>query len=148
MINDRNQRISFADLLNLLFDHVCKPDGRPYTIMEVADGSGIKYESIRAIKLRRSLNPGIGTLLPIAKFFGVSIAYFEAETEEAALDIIKQEVKIIPLAHRYAFRIANLSETAQRDIERILAWIEEAESARSPLDEDKPNVRIVKPHKQ
>jgi transcriptional regulator with XRE-family HTH domain len=151
MIDEQNQRISLADLLKLLFVHIRKPNGRTYTVMEVADASGIKYESIRAIKLGRSLNPSLNTLLPLAKFFGVSLSYFEAETKEAALDIINQEIKVIPLSHRYAFRIANLSESAQRDIVRVLAWIEEADAARqrgeSP-DKNDPDLRVFKPQKQ
>jgi transcriptional regulator with XRE-family HTH domain len=124
------QRLSIGDLVNLLFEHVRKSDGSKYTNTEVSNATGLAFTSIKYIRDNVTPNPGISTLMAISKVFGVSIAFFEAETESEALGIIAQAKEVIPKIERWMFRISHLSESAQEDILRMVAWIEQAEAHR------------------
>jgi len=65
--------------LTYLFENV-HPEGRgPYTNAEVAEGSGVKIGTIKALRAGRQDNPTVHTLTAIAGFFGAPPEVFVSE---------------------------------------------------------------------
>ncbi len=75
---------TLAERLDWLFNHVKKPDGKPYTYQEVADGTaelGYRVTSTGIWKIRNgeTQNPGYLVLQVLAQFFKVSPSFFYDE---------------------------------------------------------------------
>lgn len=58
------------------------PEGRgPYTIAEVAAGTGISESTLKQLKRGLNTNPKIATLTTLAKFFDVAPTYWVSEDD-------------------------------------------------------------------
>jgi transcriptional regulator with XRE-family HTH domain len=82
MRNDRDNGY-IAERLNKLIDEFRRPDGRPYSLRQIAGGvntrAGEKMISANYLCLLRNghrRNPGFRTVQAIAGWFGVSVSYF------------------------------------------------------------------------
>jgi transcriptional regulator with XRE-family HTH domain len=58
-----------------------RPEGRPYTIAEVAAGTGISESTLKQLKRGLNTNPKIGTLTALAKFFDVPPTYWVSDED-------------------------------------------------------------------
>ena len=122
--------LPIAEQLNLLFDAVRHPSGRPYTLQEVSDGSGVSLATISHLRSGRIQNPQLSTLREIAHFFNVPLRFFDAQSREEGYEILAQgKTKPAPVSE-IAFRASSLSPAAQRDLLTIIKWIQAAEQQR------------------
>ena len=119
-----------ADQLKILFDAVRHPDGRPYTLQEVSEATGVALATISHMRSGRIQNPLLSTLREIARFFDVPLRYFEAKTPEECYGLLTQENTALPLVNEIAFRASSLSPRAQRDILTLIKWVQAAEQQR------------------
>lgn len=99
MGEQESPRALIAERLNHLFATL-KPDGRPYTMREVADGINeqaghqvISVQYLSQLRLGQRSVPSYEKLAAIAKFFGVDARYFSddlaAEKTDEQLEVLQ-----------------------------------------------------------
>ncbi len=125
--------LPFADQMNILFDAVQHPDGRPYTLQEVSEATGISRGTLSQMRNGRITNPQLSTLRAIIKFFNVPLRYFETETAEQCYKLIHdtrdQQAEQRPL-NEISLRAMKLTPNMQKDILTIIKWVLDAEAYR------------------
>lgn len=116
-----------AEQLNILFEEFTHPDGRPYTLKEVSDATGISLATLSQIRTGRILNPQLNTLRDICRYFNVSLDFFGTRSREECFGVILSRQERSDEIHEIAYRANRLSEKAQRDILTFIGWIRAAE---------------------
>ena len=82
--------ISLAEQVNILFEMVRRPDGKPYTSLEVCDRINIGNSTMSQLRNGLSMNPNLVTLRKICDFFKVQLNYFDCRTSEECLAYLKK----------------------------------------------------------
>jgi len=123
--------LPLKELINFLFDNILHPDGRPYTTQEVTDHVRISHATINQMRTGRSKNPTLPTLQEVCRFFDVPLSFFECSSLDECYTVLneKPESKTESVAE-ITFRASQLSEDSQKDILRVIAWVEAAERER------------------
>jgi transcriptional regulator with XRE-family HTH domain len=123
--------LPLKDLVNFLFEHVLRPDGKPYTTQEVTDHVRISHATINQLRTGRSKNPALPTLQEICRFFNVPLTFFEcASYEECFAVLAEPRTEAAPQVAEIAFRASQLSPEAQEDLLKVILWIEAVERER------------------
>lgn len=129
-----NETPSVADLVNLLFEVIRRPDGKRYTEQQVSEKTGIYDKTINAIRTGKTSNPGIITIRKLSNFFEVPLNYFNATSLAECYGILEQkrDNDNIPSSpfNEIALRSMHLSERTQRDVLLILEWVQATEQDR------------------
>lgn len=71
--------ISISQKVDLLFEQRRGPDGRRYRYEDLERETGIKPSTISQLRHRAKQDPQFRTVMALARFFGVSLAFFAAE---------------------------------------------------------------------
>ena len=138
--------LSLAQQIILLFEARRHPEGRPYTMQEVSDATGISVAAISQMRNGKITNPQLNTLLSLCKFFDVPLRYFETRTNEECYAIFDGDNQPPTLVnHEISFRASALSEKAQRDILNMIKWVQAAERQRK-LDNDPTPLPGIEPY--
>ena len=66
----------FTLRLNHLFDTHLDPEGKPYSVRQVAAQSGVSASYVSNLRRGRTTRPGADKIEALARFFGVQMAYF------------------------------------------------------------------------
>ncbi len=124
--------LSVAEQLNILFDHIRHPEGRPYQLQEVGEATGISLGTISQMRAGKIKNPQLNTLRAICRFFNVPLRYFETHTAEECYALIanrgaKRATKSLS---EIALRASSLPPRAQQDILTVIRWVQAAEKQR------------------
>ena len=130
--------LPLADQINILFEAITRPDGRPYAMQEVAENIDVSLGTISQLRSGKIKNPQLNTLRELCRFFDVPLRYFETTTPEECFALIadKGEQKA-PQLNEIAFRALKLSPQSQRDVLNIIKWAQAAELEKT-LDDDFP----------
>jgi len=119
--------VSLADKLNLLFDTHHKPDGQPYLLREVADGTGGKVSVAYLSLLRRGgiAHPPFEKVQALADFFGVDARYFaDQEADEGEVDPsierARQLVSAQPHLREMALAAGAMTEEEQEAVLQLI----------------------------
>lgn len=74
-----------ARRLTRLFDEIRRPDGKPYSLRQVADGVNamtgqklVSFEYLALIRTGRRQNPSFQVMVAVARWFGVETDYFSS----------------------------------------------------------------------
>lgn len=130
-MDESNEALELKDLVNFLFDTIRRADGETYTIQEVADELDISPATIHQLRTGRIKNPTLPTLKELGRFFKVPLNFFECRTYDECHQVLGAEgMKLTPGTAKIAFRASKLSPKSQRDILKIIAWVEAAERER------------------
>lgn len=130
---------TIADLVNLLFETIRRPDGRTYTEKEVSEHVNITQKTLNHIRTGRTPNPGISAIREISHFFGVSLDFFDVERLDdcyAFLNERKGQAERSPSVEGILLRAVNLSDEAQQDVLRVISWVEAMERERRASAKD------------
>ena len=120
-----------SEQLNLLFEAVPHPDGRPYTLQEVSTATGISPGTLSQIRSGQSTNPQLNTLRALGHFFHVPLRYFETRSREECYALLHDsQPPPASSVSEIAFRASGLSPKSQRDILTIVKWVQAAEQQR------------------
>ena len=76
---------NLSERLRSLFDKVRRPDGRRWTLQEVAQATGLSVSYLWRLRSGRAANPTRAVLERIAAFFGVPVSFFLEGDEGSAL---------------------------------------------------------------
>ncbi|HEX2907070.1 MAG TPA: helix-turn-helix transcriptional regulator [Phototrophicaceae bacterium] len=82
--------LPIADQINLLFQVVLHPEGRPYTLDEVSQPSGLSVATLSQLRTGRITNPQLSTLRALCDFFHIPLRYFETRTLEACYALLAE----------------------------------------------------------
>lgn len=141
------QPSSLADKLNGLFTRVLSPNGDEFTLEEVVagvraergvDGATISVSYLWQLRKGLRTNPTLRHLEVLARFFGVSLAYF---LDEASYRRIEDQLASIALlrdqsVHRVAARAAGLSPDSLQAIAQMIEMARRAEGLPGPDSTD------------
>jgi transcriptional regulator with XRE-family HTH domain len=118
-----DEKGSFAQKLNHLFETVKKPDGAKYTQGDVVKGTGGVISRVYLWKLRsgRSTNPGYHIVQAIANFFDVDPSYFFEEDgdETDAISLARDD----DLVDKIALRSSRLDEEGKQAVLSMIDYI-------------------------
>lgn len=131
MSSQQEESLAFSTLFNLLFEHVRDENGQVYTDAHVSRATNMSQSSISALRRNITNNPRLDNVKVIADFFGVSLNYFSAQTQEEAINLIATRKHQKSADIELATRLTNLSDEARQDLERILKWVQKADNTNS-----------------
>lgn len=116
-------------LINLLFNQITQPDGRPYTSKEVSEKTGVSLSMISQLRTGNRSNPSLDLTKALLGFFNVPLSYMEAKTKEEALEIIQnRNLEKPPIRFRGVEEIG-LSPKVQKQVEALLKFVVQFEKA-------------------
>jgi transcriptional regulator with XRE-family HTH domain len=119
-----------SEQIKILFEGIPHAEGRPYTLSEVSEGTGISTATLSQMRSGRIQNPQLNTLRQLCHFFGVPLRYFETTTADECYALLASPDSPPPApVSEIAFRASRLSPEAQRDILTIIQWLHAAEQA-------------------
>lgn len=142
--------IAVKDLLDFLFKHIHHPEGRPYTVTEVADATGLSYVTIYTLLQGRSKKPTLPTVQALCDFFGVALNFFECRSYDECYAVLESSrnsenestsEKSSPQLGEIIFRAQDLSPEGQQDLLTLIKWVQAAERERK-AGRDVPNLPI------
>lgn len=132
--------LPLADQINILFEVITNPDGRPFTIQEVADQIDVSLATISQLRNGKINNPQLNTIRELCRFFDIPLRYFETTTPEECYAVIAEnDVQNLPQLNEIAFRALKLSPQSQRDVLNMVKWAQAAELEKT-LDADFPSL--------
>lgn len=138
--------LTLGQQVRLLFEVRQHPEGRPYTMQEVSDATGISVAAISQMRNDKINNPQLQTLRALCKFFEVPLRYFETRSAEECYAIFNGDNQPPKLeVNEIAFRASSLSEAAQQDILNMIKWVQAAEKQRR-LDGDSSPLPHLEPY--
>ena len=120
-----------SEQLQILFDEVKHPAGRPYTMQEVSDAIDVSLATLSQLRTGKIKNPQLHTLREICRFFHVPLRYFETHTVEECYALLSgNQDDILSPINEIAFRATHLSPKSQQDVLTIIRWVQAAEEQR------------------
>lgn len=123
--------LSVAEQIQILFDEVQHPEGRPYTLQEVSDQLEVSLATLSQLRSGRIKNPQLSTLRELCRFFNVPLRYFETRSREECYAILAEEQEASsPALNEISFRATSLSPQAQQDVLKVIQWVQAAERLR------------------
>lgn len=121
----KTERISLAQQLHLLINTLRLPQGQPYTLTAIAEKTGITPQTLFNLLHKRNDNPRINTLRLICDFYGISLIYFESQTEQECMEYLRRQQyqRTSPLVQELQREVETLSERGKRNVLTVLEWI-------------------------
>lgn len=148
MRNKYVKPMAVKDLLEFLFKHIHHPEGRPYTVTEVADATELSYVTIYTLLQGRSKKPTLPTVQVLCNFFGVPLGFFECRSYDECYAILENirnsendggDSRNSPQLGEIIFRAQDLSPEGQQDLITLIKWVQAAERERK-AGRDVPNL--------
>lgn len=129
--HDHPQPDQFAVLLNHLFTTRLAPGGRPYTLTEVARGTGMSLPYISILRKGTIAKVPFQRVAALAKFFHVPLDYFDQEGPPVdSADALVQDALTKPLVREVVLRASRLGTT---QLALVLQMLEHAEQVLQEL---------------
>lgn len=123
--------LAVAEQIQILFDEVQHPEGRPYTLQEVSDRLDVSLATLSQLRSGRIKNPQLSTLRELCRFFNVPLRYFETHSREECYAILAEgQETVSPALNEISFRATSLSPQAQQDVLKVIQWVQAAERLR------------------
>ncbi len=110
--------------LEILFDTVPAPDGKSYSLTEVAAATGIALNTLSRLKTGRIEDPRLSTLLILMNFFHLSLDYFTCQTETACYQFLQQELHRRSTMPEIALRVREMSSDVMAELQRMVTYID------------------------
>ena len=119
-------------LVNHLFETRLSPEGRPYTLTEVAKGTGLSVPYLSILRKGSIGSVQFERIEALARFFHVSLDYFSQRTPPVdTLDDLIRDALAKPLVREIALRAGQIS-MAQRAL--VLQMLEHADDVLQELE--------------
>lgn len=123
-----NEPISIARQLEMLLDTTRKSDTRPLAVKDVATAIGVTQHTLLNILHGRIDNPRLFTLRSLCVFYGISLDYFDLQTEDQCRRYLaRQQLKTAsPLVQKIEDETHHLKPRSHRNLLSVLNWIKAA----------------------
>jgi transcriptional regulator with XRE-family HTH domain len=121
-----------AVLVNHLFETRLSPAGRPYTLTDVAKGTGLSVSYLSILRKGSIASVQFERIDALARFFHVSLDYFSQEaTPVDTMDDLIRDALAKPLVREVALRAGQIS-LAQRAL--VLQMLDHADQVLQELE--------------
>lgn len=128
--------LPLSEQIRILFDSVRHADGRPFTLQEVSEATGVSLGTVGQMRSGKINNPQLNTLRALAQFFRVPLRYFETRTREECYAVLSNPTLLEkPTLNEIAFRASGLSAQAQQDILSLIKVFQQEEKQRRDKSE-------------
>lgn len=74
--------------LHLLISHIMDTTGKPFTVADVARGTGLTQQTLLNLLHGRADNPRLDTLQQLCEFYNISMDYFNCANEAQCLHFL------------------------------------------------------------
>jgi transcriptional regulator with XRE-family HTH domain len=118
----------------ILFDTVPGPDGRPYTLTDLSETTGLAINSLSRLKTGRIEDPRLSTMMIIVEFYGISLDYFKCNTVNECYQFLQDELRRRKTVPQIALRVRAMSEDVLAEVQKMVAYIEQLETD-EPLED-------------
>ena len=117
--------ISIARQMELLLNTTQTSDTRPMSVKDVAMAIGVTQHTLLNILHGRIDNPRLFTLRSLCVFYGISLDYFDLQTEDQCRRYLaRQQLKTAsPLVQKIQAETHDLKPRGYRNIVSALKWI-------------------------
>ena len=123
-----------AVLLNHLFNTRLSSEGRPYTLTEVAKGTGLSVPYLSILRKGTIASVQFERIEALARFFNVSLDYFSQEAKPVdTMDDLLRDALSKPLVREVALRAGKIG-MAQRAL--VLQMLEHADQVLQELESE------------
>ncbi|MFP4320848.1 MAG: helix-turn-helix domain-containing protein [Anaerolineales bacterium] len=133
--------MSLGEKVNILFEVIVKPNGKPYSNREVAREIGLSDGALSIIRNKKT-NAIFNTLQEIARFFDVPLDYFNCETRDECYAFLAEltyrrslneappsEHHVSPVVKQIVVKAMTMSDNGQRELLRITEWLQTADQS-------------------
>lgn len=138
--------LPFDEQLNILLELSINPKtGRPYTLAEINENTGIAAPTLSQMRSGKIKNPQLSSLRDLCKHFGISMDYFTTKTRDECYAMITggsqsaADTHNIEAVGELSFRARNLSEKSKADLYILLDWVKKLEGLRK-MEIDVPHL--------
>ena len=126
------QRIKFSDQLRLLID-IRSIDNEPLpSVKALARAMNMSDQTLLNLLDGSAASPRLETARAICSYYGITLDYFDCETEAACRDYLaRHQLRASPLLQAIDEETAELSPRGKRNVLSLLEWVRRAKSRRS-----------------
>ena len=126
------QRIKFSDQLRLLIDLHTTGSERVPSVKALAQAMNISDQTLLNLLDGSAASPRLETARAICSYYGITLDYFDCETEAACRDYLaRHQLRGSPLLQAIDEETAELSPRGKRNVLSLLEWVRRAKSRRS-----------------
>ncbi|HEX2619339.1 MAG TPA: helix-turn-helix transcriptional regulator [Phototrophicaceae bacterium] len=117
--------------LALLLEFGVDTFGRSHTIQSIALATGIADQTLLNWLHGKTTSPRLNTIRAVCQVYGISLAYFDLETETACRTyLMRHHYQRFPLIHTINEIAQQLSPTIQDQLKSIIRWIRASETSK------------------
>lgn len=110
--------------LAILLEEGIDPKGYTHTLVSLAAQSGVSSQTLSNLLNGKTGSPRLLTVRAICAVYGLSINYFDLETEQACRACLERHRRTqLPLLGEIAQISEHLSQDNQRRLTTIIRWI-------------------------
>lgn len=117
--------------LEILFEIMLDPDGRPYSLTELAKATDLTLNTVSRLKTGRITDPRLSTLIAICDFFGVGLDYFNCTSEAECYQVLAQINHKHERLPEIVTRVRGMTHDIIGEIERFRAYIDQLDEQQS-----------------
>lgn len=120
--------MSFHQQITILFEMMVDATGKPHSANAVAAQTGISQQTILNFITGTIQNPRLDNLRTLCRFFGISLDYFDCQTEaECRAFLAQHQINTQgEIIHEIAAQTESLSAKGKRNVLAVLLLIERA----------------------
>lgn len=115
----------FGEQLRILIDFYPNKNGQPDSITHIAEATDISVQTLLNLLDGTSASPRLDTARRICEFYGISLDYFDCETEAECRDyLVQQRVETAsPIVHQIERETDELSQRGKHNILSLIEWV-------------------------
>ncbi|MEO8391407.1 MAG: helix-turn-helix domain-containing protein [Chloroflexota bacterium] len=84
------EHFPFREQFRILIDSLPAPEGNKYSIASISDATGLSEQTLQYLLEGRTQYPVLDSARKLCRFFGISLDYFECETEAECHEFLAQ----------------------------------------------------------
>jgi len=117
--------LTFGEQLRILIDFYPNKHGQPDSITHIAEATDISVQTLLNLLDGTSASPRLDTARRICTFYGISLDYFDCESEGECIDyLVEQKVETAsPLVHEIERETDELSQRGKRNVLSLIEWV-------------------------
>ena len=118
--------MTFSQQLGILVETVLDTSGNSYSANFIASQTGMSQQTILNFLSGNWHNPRLDNLRALCHFFGISLAYFDCQTEVACRAYVAQKrlAKAPAIVEQIAAQSDQLSDKGKHNVLTVMQWIE------------------------
>lgn len=118
-------RLTFGEQFRLLIRFQTDAHGQPHSMTKVAEATGISVQTLLNLLDGTAGSPRYDNARRLCRFYGITLDYFDCETEAACRDYLAQHRidAATPETHTIEEESQALSPRGKRNILAFIEWV-------------------------